>query len=57
MSCLTILGVEMQAVDVLAQRHQHTQANWSGFDDLMICRFALRKEGSAALHDAAMVSQ
>jgi len=27
MACLTILGVEMQAVEVLAQRHQHTQAN------------------------------
>ena len=27
MSCLTILGVEMQAVEVDAQRHQHTQAN------------------------------
>ena len=26
-SCLTILGVEMQAVEVLVQRHQHTQAN------------------------------
>ena len=25
MSCLTILGVEMQAVEVDAQRHQHTQ--------------------------------
>ena len=27
MSCLTILGVEMQAVEVDAQRQQHTQAN------------------------------
>ena len=27
MSCLTILGVEMQAVEVDAQRHQRTQAN------------------------------
>ena len=25
MSCLTILGVEMQAVETDAQRHQHTQ--------------------------------
>jgi len=25
MSCLTILGVEMQAVEMDAQRHQHTQ--------------------------------
>ena len=30
MSCLTILGVEMQAVEVDAQRHQHTQANLNG---------------------------
>jgi len=27
MSCLTTLGVEMQAVEVDAQRHQHTQAD------------------------------
>ena len=27
MSCLTILDVEMQAVEVDAQRHQHAQAN------------------------------
>jgi len=27
MSCLTTLGVDMQAVEVDAQRHQHTQAN------------------------------
>jgi len=30
MSCLTMLGVEMQAVEVDAQRHQHTQANLDG---------------------------
>jgi len=30
MSCLTILGVVMQAVEVDAQRHQHTQANLDG---------------------------
>ena len=29
-SHLTILGVEMQAVEVDAQRHQHTQANLDG---------------------------
>jgi len=27
MSCLTILGVEMQAVKVDGQKHQHTQAS------------------------------
>jgi len=32
MSCLTISGVEMQAVEVDAQRHQHTQANLDGCD-------------------------
>jgi len=31
MSCLTILDVEMQAVEVDAQRHQHTQTNLDGF--------------------------
>jgi len=30
MSCLTILGVEMQAVEVHAQKHQHTPANLDG---------------------------
>ena len=30
MSCLTILDVEMQAMEVDAQRHQHTQANLDG---------------------------
>ena len=30
MSHLTVLGVEMQAVEVDAQRHQHTQANLDG---------------------------
>ena len=38
MSCMTILGVEMQAVDqVDAQRHQHTQANVDGFRWLEAC--------------------
>ena len=31
MLCLTILDVEMQAVEVDAQRHQHAQANLDGF--------------------------
>jgi len=30
MSCMTILGIEMQAVEVDAQRHQHTQINLDG---------------------------
>jgi len=30
MSCRTILGVKMQAVEMDAQRHQHTQANLDG---------------------------
>ena len=30
MSCLTILGVEMQAVEMDAQRHHHTQASVDG---------------------------
>ena len=30
MSCLTMLGVEMQAVEVDAQKHQHTQASLDG---------------------------
>jgi len=30
MSFLTILGVEMQAVQVDSQRHQHTQAGLDG---------------------------
>jgi len=30
MSCLRILGVKIQAVDVDAQRHQHTQASLDG---------------------------
>ena len=30
MSCLTILGIEIQAVEVDAQRQQHTQANLDG---------------------------
>jgi len=50
MSCLTIFGVEMQAVEVDAQRHQHTQANlnstaiafnqqsWSQY--LLLCKLA-----------------
>jgi len=30
MSCLTTLGVEMQAVELDAQRHQHTRSNLNG---------------------------
>ena len=37
MLCLTILGVEMQAVEVDAQRHQHTQANLDGLRRLEAC--------------------
>ena len=30
MSCLTMLGVKMQAMEVDAQRHQQTEANLDG---------------------------
>ena len=37
MSRLTILGIEMRAVEVDAQRHQHTQANLDGLRRFEAC--------------------
>ena len=49
---MTILGVEMQAVEVDAQRHQHTQANLDGlrlFEALSVAALRCREGGATLL--------